>query len=419
MAAHRRRAAARSTVVGVVVLCVFGLSLYVAIFAFKGLPGQPYSYAKAAFDNVGALSPGDDVRINSLRAGQVRSIDLVNGHAVVEVQLNGNRPVYRDARAAIKARSALGQKFLELSPGTAAAGPLGSAVLPISQTAGSNELDDVLNVFDQPTRDAAASALREVGGGLTGHSEDMADAMAAAPDLLHDIGDVSTAAASDQTDLVGLLQSGDRLAGRFSGKERQISQLIDQLDSTLGAVAVDSGVPLASALHAAPGTLAEAARAFDALQAPLADTQSAMTALQPGAAALGEATPDVRGVLREGIAPLRKVPAVAEDARPAVSDLTQTLADARPLAPEAATMLARARTPLEVLAPYSPEIGLWFTYTAQALSYGNEAGHYLRIAPLLAPESASGTALVRDPTVHRDPYPAPGQAQTEKAGGPR
>jgi phospholipid/cholesterol/gamma-HCH transport system substrate-binding protein len=90
------------------------------------------------------------------------------------------------------------------------------------------------------------------------------------------------------------------------------------------------------------------------------------------------------------------------------------------LAPEFATALTRARTPLEVLAPYAPEVALWFNHTAEALSYGGENAHYLRIAPLLAPESVSGTALVDgDPTVHRNPYPAPGQAQTEKVRGPR
>ncbi|MHA6792306.1 MlaD family protein [Pseudonocardia bannensis] len=420
MATRRARAAeARSMLVGAVVLAVFGACLYVAIFAFKGLPGQSYTYAKVAFGEVGALLPGDDVRINSLRAGQVHGIELVDGAAVVEVQLDGDRPLYRDARAAIQARSGLGQKFLELNPGTEGAGPLGSAVLPAAQTVDSNELDDLLDVFDGPTRDAAASTLREVGGGLTGRSEDLADALTAAPHLLHDLGEISTAASSDQTDLVGLMRSGERLAARFSGKEQHIAQLVDQLDSTLRAVAVDGGVPLQDTLRAAPGTLTEARRAFEALEAPLADTQSAMAALQPGAAALGEATPDLRGVLREGVDPLQQVPGVAEAAEPAVRDLTQTVADARPLAPEFATTLGRARTPLEALAPYSPEIGLWFTYTAQALSYGDESGHYLRIAPLLAPETVSGSALVDDPTVHRNPYPAPGEAQTEKTGVPR
>lgn len=420
MATRRARAKAnRSMLVGSVVLALFGASLYVANVAFKGLPGQSYTYAKMAFDEVGALMPGDDVRINSLRAGQVRSIELVDDAAVVEVQLDSGQRVYRDARAAVRARSALGQKFVEVDPGSPTAGPLGADVIPVAQTLDSNELDDLLDVFDEPTRNAAAGTLREVGGGLTGRSEDLADAVAAAPELLRDLGEVSAAAAADETDLVGLMRSGERLAGRFSGREQHISQLIDQLDTTLRAVAVDGGVPLADTLRATPDTLTAARRAFDALEAPLATTKSAMTGLQPGAAALGAATPDLHGVLREAVAPLEKVPGVAEDAEPAVRDLTQTAADARPLAPKFATMLARARTPLEVLAPYSPEIGLWFTYTAEALSNGDQSGHYLRIAPLLAPETISGSVLVEDPTVHRNPYPAPGEAQTEKAGGDR
>jgi phospholipid/cholesterol/gamma-HCH transport system substrate-binding protein len=420
MAVRRGNASSRSMLVGVGVLVLFAMSLYVAVFAFRGLPGQNYTYAKVAFDEVGALLPGDDVRINSLRVGQVHSISHADGHAVVEMQIDGDRSVFRDARAAIQARSGLGQKFVALIPGTPTAGPLGSEVIPPERTVDSNEIDDLFDVFDEPTRDAAASTLREVGGGLTGRSEDVRDVLHTAPDLLHDLGEVSAAAGSEEADLVASLQSAERLAGRFSGREQQISQLIAQFDTTLAAVAVDNGAPVGQALRAMPDTLTEARRAFAALESPLADTESAMARLQPGAAALGEAAPDLRGVLREAIAPLQKVPGVAEIAEPAVQDLTATIADARPLAPEFATALTRARTPLEVLAPYAPEIALWFNHTAEALSYGDENAHYLRIAPLLAPETLSGTALVEgDPSVHRNPYPAPGQAQTEKVRGPR
>jgi phospholipid/cholesterol/gamma-HCH transport system substrate-binding protein len=419
MAVRRENAAGRSMLIGAGVVVLFAMSLYVAIFAFRGLPGQNYTYATAAFDEVGALLPGDDVRINSLRVGQVHRIDHADGHAVVEMQIDADQSVYRDAQAAIEARSGLGQKFVALAPGTPASGTLGPEVIPPSRTLDSNEIDDLLDVFDEPTRDAAASTLREVGGGLTGRSEDVRDVLHTAPDLLDNLGEVSAAAASEEADLVAALQGAERLAGRFGGREQQLSELIAQFDTTLGAIAVDGGVPLGQVLRAAPDTLTEARHAFAALESPLADTQAAMAGLQPGAAALGEATPDLRGVLREAIVPLQKVPGVAETAEPAVQDLTATIADARPLAPEFATALARARTPLGVLAPYAPEIALWFNHTAEALSYGDENAHYLRIAPLLAPESVSGTALVEDPTVHRNPYPAPGQAQTEKVRGPR
>jgi phospholipid/cholesterol/gamma-HCH transport system substrate-binding protein len=414
------RASARSLLVGVLVLALFVASLFVAFTAGDGLPGRSYTYVRAAFTDVGALRRGDDVRRASVRVGQVHEIRATGDHAEVTLRLDGEQDVYRDARAAIWARSGLGKKFVEFAPGTRAGGRLAAAdVLSTARTVSPYELDDVLGVLDARTRRAATGTLREVGGGAAGHSEDLAGVLEHAPDLLADLRTVAGAASAEEADLPELLRTADTLAGRFAGRERHLASLVERLDTTQRALTVDGAAPLGETLDRAPGALRSARTALTALRGPLARTGSAMRALQPGARSLGAAAPDLRGTLGEAVRPLRRVPGVARQAEPALDDLTGVVADARPLAPEVARALASARTPLDVLAPYSPEIALWFTYAADAISEGDEAGNWLRIDWVLKPESFTGATGLKDPFSERNPYPAPGQAHRNRSGAGR
>jgi phospholipid/cholesterol/gamma-HCH transport system substrate-binding protein len=399
------------------VLVVFALALQLALTADKGLPGATYTLIDADVSDVGALRPGDDVRVASVRVGRVKDIRLVGGVPRVTLQLDGTREIYRDAAADAKtvtvaSRSALGQKYIALTPGTPEAGKLGRAdVIPPKRTAGSQELSDLLDVLDAPTRDALGSTVREVGGGAGGHAQDLRDALKAAPRMLPDLATVSKAlSANDGADLTSLLTTADRLSARFTGRQEQLSELLGRLDTTMRAVAVDEGKPLDEVVQRAPGTLQAARAGLQSLQAPLKDLHAGMAQLVPGARALGQATPDLRGVLREAVPPLGKVPDVGRQAEPALTDLTKTVDDARPLAPRLTQTFASADQFLRVLAPYAPEVSGWFTNWAAALSHGDVNGHFLRLYLLFSEESVLGQGGLRDPLVARNPYPAPGEA---------
>lgn len=408
-----------SAVVGLTVLVLFVVSVMFAFRAQYGLPGAPTTIVKAAFDEVGSLRVGDDVRIASARVGSVDAINYVDGHAVAILRLDGERAVYRNSSASaasVGARSALGQKFVDLDPGSSEAGTLGSDdVIPERVTRGAQEVSDLFNVFDPATRTALGSTLREVGGGLAGHSKDLTDAFATAPKILPDLGTVSTALTADGgDDLVGLLKSADKLAGRFDGRQQEITALMTNLSATLDGVAVDGAQPFDQALQKAPDTLRAATVALDALTPVLADTRSAVTTLRPGAEALGQATPDVRGVLREAISPLNKVPGVSDQAQPAVDQLTGLMSDARPFTPRLVQTLRDAAPLLAQVAPFSPEISHFFTNATSALNDGDAAGHWLRFFPIVSAESVSGVVPVPDPTVARDGNPAPGQLEQDR-----
>ncbi|MCF7550728.1 MlaD family protein [Pseudonocardia sp. WMMC193] len=421
MSAMRKALGSRglSALIGLIVLVLFVVSVLFAFRAQYGLPGAPTTMVKAAFGEVGSLRVGDDVRVASSRVGSVDSVDYVDGRAVVSLKLDGERPIYKDSSAStasVGARSALGQKFVDLDPGTASAGALDAGgVIPERVNRGAQEVSDLFNVFDESTRTALGSTLRETGGGLAGHSQDLNDALNAAPTMLPDLGAVSTALTTDGgRDLTALLRSADALAGRFEGRQEEIATLMTNLSSTLDGVAVDGAKPFDETLQKAPDTLREAQTALDDLTPVLADTRSAVTVVRPGAEALGQATPDVRGVLREAVTPLDKVPGVADQAEPAVEELTGLMTDARPLTPRLVQTLRDAAPMLADVAPFSPEISHFFTNATSALGDGDAAGHWLRFFPIVAPETVSGILPVPDPTVARNGDPAPGELEQDR-----
>ncbi|SNR88672.1 phospholipid/cholesterol/gamma-HCH transport system substrate-binding protein [Haloechinothrix alba] len=410
-----------SLALGTVAILLLVGSAFFAVNAQHGMPGTTELSVRAAFSDVGSLRVGDDVRISGVRVGRVAGVELGDERALVDLALTDVDTVYRNAEAvtaSVGARSALGQRYVSLNPGTPEAGELGEdEVLEAAETAGAQELTGLFDVFDEPTRDALGSSLREVGGGMAGHSTDVHDALQALPEALPDIAAISRALTADGgSDTVAMLSAADSLSARFAENHRQLADLTSQLDETLASMAVDKGQPLARTLERAPGTMREARTALSSLDGPLADTESAMAALRPGATALAEATPDVRGVLRESRQPLGTLPGVAEQAEPAVEDLTGVFADARPVAPQLTSAVSDLRDPLQVLEPYAPQIPGFFSSLSRLLSDGDQNGNWLRFALVGATETATGTAdwLSEDPTVARDPYPAPGEADVRK-----
>lgn len=411
------RVMARSFWVGIGGLVFIGLVSYLTFAAQYGNPFSSKNYVKAVFHDIHALQLKDPVRQNSKAIGRVVDIDYQNGLAVVTMQIEegGNYQVYKDASAYVGDQSAVGAKFVGIVPGNPASGPLANNTIPVGQTRDSRDLYQVLNIFDPPTRAATQSLLLQLGGGMAGHADGFADFMHNAPSDLNGLGTISTALASKQANLPSLLAAADQLSGRFRGREGEITNLIKQTDTTFSAIATDEGKPLSAVLRRAPDTLSRVKTATDALNAPLADTQAAMTELEAGARGLGESNDALRAALREGVPTLDKVPPVAEQVTPAFEDLTPTIHDVRPLAPRVTEFLNRFASPLRVLAPYSREIGELFVRGRSFVSEGTANGvHYARLnASVQGPYSATG-GLVKACHFQSDPYPKPGQADRDR-----
>jgi phospholipid/cholesterol/gamma-HCH transport system substrate-binding protein len=77
----------------------------------------------AQFETVQDLKPGDRVKMAGVEIGSVEQITLTNNHVSVTMKLHKDAVVKTDSKAVIKFTGLMGQNFVALSFGTAAAAP--------------------------------------------------------------------------------------------------------------------------------------------------------------------------------------------------------------------------------------------------------------------------------------------------------
>ncbi|MCD2193749.1 MlaD family protein [Actinomycetospora endophytica] len=380
MAGKKKRSARfGSGVIGLVVVVASALIALFALNSAKGFPGESHTYVEAQFTNTGDLHVDDDVREADVRVGRVDRIDYEgNGVGTVRLQFDDDNPVFKNATAQVVSRSGLGQKYINITRGDAAAGALPTdGVIPAAQTQPAVEILDLAGVFDPKTTTAAQNALGQLGGGLEGHAKDLSDAVDAVPSNLPKLGTVARALNNNNgADIQTVLTSLRDLSSSFQGKQQQITDLNRQLATTFDAVNVNQGRSLADLLKVAPGAFADVRKALVDLQQPLETTTQAVTAIRPGVGALAAATPDLRGVLRESPRPLDKVPGVSDVGQPAFEALTPALHDLRPLVTDIRTGAQNARLPLACLAPL--DVGHVFTNLAILVRQGDATGNAAR-----------------------------------------
>ena len=76
---------------------------------------------KAEMTTAQAVTPGQGqtVRVAGVRVGDISSVDLENGHAVVTMAIDRKfLPVYKNATILLRPKTGLKDMFLELDPGT-------------------------------------------------------------------------------------------------------------------------------------------------------------------------------------------------------------------------------------------------------------------------------------------------------------
>ena len=101
----------------------------------------------AAFDNIGGISPGADVRVAGLKVGSVTGlqIDPKTYQAVATFTVQGDIKLSTDSSAAIATGGLLGGNFISLAPGGESKMLVNGDTVTITQSAAN--LEDLLGKF--------------------------------------------------------------------------------------------------------------------------------------------------------------------------------------------------------------------------------------------------------------------------------
>jgi phospholipid/cholesterol/gamma-HCH transport system substrate-binding protein len=271
-----RRLLAPALLIGVVVLALVALRITSGLTEYR---------LTIPIDSADGLYPGSDVLIAGAKAGSVQDIRLDGGQALLTIVLDdAHAPVHSDARATIRPKSLLGEKYVALDPGTGASDALASGSrLPQTQVARAVDLQDVVNSLDQPTREKLRTLVIELGGGLAGQGVATNDTIAYGTQDMNDLAAIANTLAARDQDLQQVIQGLDQVTAELAKSDRR---------QQLGVLIKNSEI----LLHTLAAQDSEIKRALVEANAALSRTDTALSGTGPQLNSILRRTPRLAGL---------------------------------------------------------------------------------------------------------------------------
>ena len=432
--------AGNPVLIGAATILVVLVAVFLAYNANRGLPFVPTYELRAEVPSAAQLVVGNDVRIGGSRVGFVSDINAQrrdDGSTIAVLDLTLERtvsPLPNDSTLIVRPRSALGLKYVEITRGTGSEGFDDGATIPITAaTPEPVEFDEVLNMFDEETRDAAATNTTGFGDALAGRGESINTAIGAFRPLLRDILPVAQNLASPETNLRRFFgELGDAAAIVAPAAEAQ-AELFVNLDTTFGALREVARPYIQDSISGGVPALDTAIRTLPVQRPFLRNAEGLFRELRPGAAALRASAPTIADALEEGTRVLPRTPPFNRRLASLLDELETFAED--PMVPRGLNATTRTLESLDpTLAYLAPTqtvcnyLTLWFRNISSLLSVGDRNGTWQRFIIVATPqgpnsEGGPASAPANGPTVenhlHTNPYPntaAPGQPRECEAG---
>ncbi|MDX6580887.1 MAG: phospholipid/cholesterol/gamma-HCH transport system substrate-binding protein [Solirubrobacterales bacterium] len=319
---------ASPTMVGALTVMVVILAVFLAYNANNGLPFVPSYRVTVDLPNANLLVPGNDVRVGGVRAGVVETIEPQQDEdgavsARLDLKLNPELdPLPVDSTFIVRARSALGLKYLEINQGTSSEGYQQGSVIPITQAKPEPvEIDQVLNTFDEPTRIAIRQNLFEFGNAVAGRGPQLNEALGKLPAVLEFLQPVAHNLADPNTGLARFIRAIAATSAEVAPVAETQAELFVSLDTTFSALATVARPFIQETISESPPTLDAGTQAFPVIRPFLADSAELFDLLGPGVKTLAETAPPLSATLAKGTPVLEDSPTLNRQLAPTAESL--------------------------------------------------------------------------------------------------
>jgi phospholipid/cholesterol/gamma-HCH transport system substrate-binding protein len=270
--------------IGVTVVAV----VMVGALQYKSLPffnnGQSYS---AYFSETGGLAVDSPVQVSGFKIGQVTDLELDGNRVLVTFEIDKDMPLGDRTEAAIKTRTLLGSKILEVSPRGEgrlsdpipldrttppyqlpdALGDVASAISGLN----TNQLSDSLSTLAETFKDTPAD-LQVAVAGVARFSDTLGKRDAELRSLLTNANKATTVLAQRSSDVAGLINDTNALLASLrtqSGSLDAISGHLSAVSKQLSGFVADNRGKLKPALDKLNGVLALVNKYKDNIQQSL------------------------------------------------------------------------------------------------------------------------------------------------------
>ena len=321
-------------VIGLIVIAL-GVSAYILSnqrMRFPVIEKKPF-VLNAEFKTAQAViaGQGQTVRVSGVRIGDIGDVKLVDGRAVVRMDIDPKYKdmIHTDATALLRPKTGLKDMFIEVNPGTDDA-PVAKKNWTISVDATSPDVnpDEILSTLDSDTRDYLRLLISDTGRGLKGRSGDLRDLFRRFEPTHRDLARVNGAIAERRTNLRRLITSLNALNGELASHGDDIAGLVTSSSAVLHSFAaeeqnISAAVrELPSTLQTTTSSLGQVQRFADLLGPTVERLRPAARALDPANRAIKPFAEEVTPLLANDIRPfVREARPLARDLRPASVNL--------------------------------------------------------------------------------------------------
>ncbi len=390
-------------------LSCFGLALFLWI-AFGGpIPLKPEGYRitvpfKQATPQLAVES---DVRISGVSVGKVKSIELSNNgdYADAVIELDSQyAPIPDDTKAILRAKTLLGETYVELTPGSDKDHTLPEgATLPPAQVANSVQLDEIFRTFNRRTRDAFRGWMQSQAAALRGRGRQFGEALAELEPFSESANRALRILDTQQRAVRQLVHSGGTVFQALSERQGQLRGLIRNSDTVFSTTA-QRNQDLADAFRILPTFQRETRLTLDRLNRFAIDADPLIQQLRPSVRqlsptleAVGRSAPDLQrffvglhGTIKasdKGFPALRRL--LGDDLPPLLGRLGGTVDGRTP-------WLAEFNPIIKVAQKYKHEVTAFLGNIAAATNFGmsaeEEGGKFVKVLRTTSPLNPQSVA---------------------------
>ena len=197
---------------------------------------------KVAFDNAFGLTKGGDLREGSVKAGQTTGFDVSKSRAcqgahptvpprscaIVTAQVTqpGFGSFRKDVHCDIRQQSLIGEYYVDCQPGNSPQPWPKNAVVPVTQTTSTIPMDLVNNILRRPYRDRLRLLIAELGTGLAGRPEALAEVLRRADPGLRETDKTLKILGNQNQIIKDFIANSDTVVQQLDNSKRELARWV-------------------------------------------------------------------------------------------------------------------------------------------------------------------------------------------------
>ena len=291
--------------------------------------GSDFIDYKAEFATGKSLAPGQGqtVDIAGVKVGEIGSVDLVDGRAVVTMKIRREfTPIYQDATALLRPKTGLEDMVVALTPGSKSSGVADEGfTIPIENTLPDVKLDEILQQLDTDTRDYLRLLVAGAGQGLRDNGKTLSSDFRRFDPLARDLAKLNRRLATRRENIRNSIHNFGEVLDALGDKDDKLRELVGSSNTVFRTLA-EQDSRLREALALLPPTLRTTTTALDKADTLAKELGPTLEGLRPAARALAPSLRETRPFLEE------TTPVLRDELRPFARAARPTVAKLRPAA---------------------------------------------------------------------------------------